>query len=120
MDRKTKTLRERVLEHVAVLRIPLTADELDAVLSTTERESLSLLESLDRLLGEQAARRRDRGISRRIPPPTSPNTRRSTPSTGPSTRRSPARSTNSSPRATSSGGTSMSSWSGNPAWARAI
>ena len=66
MDRKTKTLRERVLEHVAVLRIPLTADELDDVLSTTERESLSLLESLDRLLGEQAARRRDRGISRRI------------------------------------------------------
>jgi hypothetical protein len=46
MDRTTKTLRERVLEHVAVLRIPLTADELDAVLSTTEREHLSLLESL--------------------------------------------------------------------------
>jgi DNA replication protein DnaC len=65
MDRKTKT-RERVLEHVAVLRIPLTADELDSVVSTTEREGLSLLESLDRLLGEQAARRRDRGIKRRI------------------------------------------------------
>jgi DNA replication protein DnaC len=66
MDRKTKTLRERVLEHVAVLRIPLTADELDDVVSTTERQGLSLLESLDRLLGEQAARRRDRGIQRRI------------------------------------------------------
>ena len=36
------------------------------VLSAAEREGLSLLESLDRLLGEQAARRRDRGISRRI------------------------------------------------------
>ena len=39
MDRTTTTLRERVLEHVAVLRLPLTADELDTVLSTTERES---------------------------------------------------------------------------------
>jgi DNA replication protein DnaC len=66
MDRKTKTLRERVLEHVAVLRIPLTTDELDDVVSTAEREGLSLLEGLDRLLGEQAARRRDRGITRRI------------------------------------------------------
>lgn len=66
MDRKTKTLRERVLEHVAVLRIPLTVDELDHVISAAEREGLSLLEGLDRLLGEQAARRRDRGIKRRI------------------------------------------------------
>ena len=51
MDRKTKTLRERVLDHV---------------ISAAEREGLSLLEGLDRLLGEQAARRRDRGIKRRI------------------------------------------------------
>lgn len=66
MDRKTTTLRDRVLEHVAVLRIPLTADAFDHVLTAAEREGLSLLESLDRLLGEQAARRRDRGIARRI------------------------------------------------------
>jgi hypothetical protein len=36
------------------------------VISAPEREGLSLLEGLDRLLGEQAARRRDRGIKRRI------------------------------------------------------
>jgi DNA replication protein DnaC len=66
MDRKTKTLRERVLEHFAVLRIPITAEEMDQIIGTAERENLSLLEAVDRLLGEQAARRRDRGIKRRI------------------------------------------------------
>jgi DNA replication protein DnaC len=66
MDRKTKTLRERVLEHFVVLRIPVTPEELDRVLAGTERDGVSLLEGVDRLLGEQAARRRDRGIKRRI------------------------------------------------------
>jgi DNA replication protein DnaC len=66
MDRKTKTLRERVLEHLAILRIPASAEELDHVLEAAERESLSVLAAFDRLLGEQAARRRDRGITRRI------------------------------------------------------
>ncbi len=66
MDRKTKTLRERILEHLAILRIPVTAEELDHVLELAEQKGLSLLEALDRLLGEQAARRRDRGITRRI------------------------------------------------------
>ena len=66
MDRKTTTLRERVLEHLAVLRIPLTAEELDHVVGAAEREPLSVLDAIDRLLGEQAARRRDRGITRRI------------------------------------------------------
>jgi DNA replication protein DnaC len=66
MDRKTKTLRERVLEHFAVLRIPITAEELDRVVGAAEGEALSLLEAVDRLLGEQAAQRRDRGIKRRI------------------------------------------------------
>ena len=62
----TKSLRERVLEHFAALRIPLTAEELDRVLSAAEMEALSSLEVLDRLLGEQAARRRERSIERRI------------------------------------------------------
>jgi len=66
MDRQTKTLRERVLEHFAVLRIPITADELDQAVGAAEREGLPLLVAVDRLLGEQAARRRDRGIKRRI------------------------------------------------------
>jgi DNA replication protein DnaC len=66
MDRKTKPLRERVLEHFAVLRIPITSEELDHAIAAAEREGLSFLNAVDRLLGEQAARRRDRGIKRRI------------------------------------------------------
>lgn len=66
MDRKTKTLRERVREHLAVLRIPITGEELDHAVAVAESEGLSFLNALDRLLGEQAARRRDRGIQRRI------------------------------------------------------
>jgi DNA replication protein DnaC len=66
MDRKAKTLRERVLEHFAVLRIPISGEELDQLIAAAEREALSLLAAIDRLLGEQAARRRDRGIKRRI------------------------------------------------------
>lgn len=66
MDRKTKTLRERVLEHFAVLRIPVTGEELDLVIAAAEREGLPFLNAVDRLVGEQAARRRDRSIKRRI------------------------------------------------------
>lgn len=66
MDRKTKTLRERILEHFTVLRIPVTPEELDRVVAQVERDGSSFLQGLDRLLGEQAARRRDRGIKRRI------------------------------------------------------
>jgi DNA replication protein DnaC len=66
MDRKTKSQRDRVLDHLAILRIPITAEELDHVLDVAEREGLATLEAFDRLLGEQAARRRDRGIKRRI------------------------------------------------------
>jgi DNA replication protein DnaC len=66
MDQKTKTLRERILDHLRVLKVPVTGEELDRVLDAVERESLSVLAALDRLLGEQAARRRDRAIARRI------------------------------------------------------
>lgn len=66
MDRKTKTLRERVLENLAGLRIPITADELDEVIAAAEHENLAFLEAIDRLLGEQVARRHERGIKRRI------------------------------------------------------
>jgi len=66
MDRTTKNRRDRVLDHLAILRIPITAEEIDHALDVVEREGLSTLEALDRLLGEQAARRRDRGITRRI------------------------------------------------------
>lgn len=66
MDRKTKTLRDQVLEHLAVLRIPVTSEEMDRVVAEAEHDGLSLLEGMNRLLGEQAARRRDRAIKRRI------------------------------------------------------
>lgn len=66
MDKKTKNLRERVLEHFAALRIALSAEELDRVLVSAEKEGFSALEMIDRLLGEQAARRRERSIKRRI------------------------------------------------------
>ncbi len=66
MDRKTKTLRERVLDHFAALRIPLGAEELDRILTASEKQGLSALELVDRLIGEQAARRRERSIKRRI------------------------------------------------------
>lgn len=67
-DKKTTktTLRDRVLEHFAVLGIPITAEELDQILAAAEHESLSHLEAFDRALGEQAARRRERSIKRRI------------------------------------------------------
>jgi len=66
MDRKMKSLRDRVLEHFSALRIPLRAEELDRVLEAAETEGLSALNVVDRLLGEQAARRRERSIKRRI------------------------------------------------------
>jgi len=66
MDRTTKTLRDRLLEHLAILRIPMTAEEVDHILEAAEREHLSVLVAFDRLLGEQAARRRDRAIARRV------------------------------------------------------
>lgn len=66
MDRKTKNLRERVLDHFAALRIPLDAEELDRILAASEKQGLSALEVVDQLLGEQAARRHERSIKRRI------------------------------------------------------
>jgi len=66
MDRKTKNLRERVLDHFAALRIPLGAEELDRILEASEKQGLSALEVVDQLLGEQAARRQERSIKRRI------------------------------------------------------
>lgn len=59
-------LRERCLQHFATLRIPITPEELDRALDDAEREAWTLLVFVDRLLGEQAARRRDRSTERRI------------------------------------------------------
>jgi DNA replication protein DnaC len=48
------------------LRITLSATALDAALQAAERESLSYLEFLHRLLGEPAEARRQRALERRI------------------------------------------------------
>ncbi|MBV8137614.1 MAG: IS21-like element helper ATPase IstB [Deltaproteobacteria bacterium] len=60
------SLRDLCLRHCQLLRIPITPDELDAVLDRADKESLSHLKFLDLLLGQQAAARNDRSIERRV------------------------------------------------------
>ena len=69
--RKTKTnpsanLRERVLDDAQTLKVPLSAEMLDAALARAEQEGLSHLDFLELILGEPAARSRQRAIERRI------------------------------------------------------
>jgi len=66
---KTETgpsLREQILADFATLRIPITAEQLDAVLTDAEKTGRSHLEFLHRLLSDQAGLRRQRSIERRI------------------------------------------------------
>lgn len=60
------TLRERCLSHFEILGIPITPEALDAALLRAEKEALPHLSFLDLLVGEQAAKRRERSIERRI------------------------------------------------------
>jgi len=60
------TLRDRCLSHFDILRIPITPEALDEALLHAEKEALPYLDFLDRVLGEQADRRRERSIERRI------------------------------------------------------
>jgi DNA replication protein DnaC len=59
-------LRERCLNHFDILRIPITPDALDAALLRAEKEALPHLGFLDLVLGDQATKRRERSIERRI------------------------------------------------------
>lgn len=59
-------LRERCINHFSVLGIPVEPEALDAALLRAEKEALPHLGFLDSLLGEQADRRRERSIARRI------------------------------------------------------
>lgn len=61
-----RALRQRLLDHLQVLRIPMQAEHLDSVMTRAEKEALSPLQFLDLLIGEQADRRRERSIERRI------------------------------------------------------
>jgi DNA replication protein DnaC len=59
-------LRQRILADFAALRVPLDEERFDDHLSRAEQEGLTPLEFLARLVGEQADRRRERAIERRI------------------------------------------------------
>ena len=62
----TPSLREQILADFATLRIPVTAEQLDAATSDAEKSGRSHLEFLHRLLTDQADLRRQRSIERRI------------------------------------------------------
>ena len=59
-------LRESILADFATLKVPLRAEQLDAVLARAEREAWSHQQFLHLLLADQAAQRRERRIARRI------------------------------------------------------
>jgi DNA replication protein DnaC len=58
--------REQILADFATLRVPMTADQLDAVLKQAQDAGSSHLEFLHRLLADQAGLRRQRRIERLI------------------------------------------------------
>ena len=60
------SLRDQILADFATLRIPVTAEQLDAALKHAQDAGLSHLEFLHRLLADQAGLRRQRSIERRI------------------------------------------------------
>jgi DNA replication protein DnaC len=73
MSRRRKTpinptheLRARVLDHLQTLRIPVSADDLDATIAQAEKARWGALDILAHLLGPQADLRRQRAIERRI------------------------------------------------------
>ena len=59
-------LRERILADLATLKLPISAEVLDAALARAEQEKLSYLSFLELVVGEPAARRCQRAVERRI------------------------------------------------------
>jgi DNA replication protein DnaC len=59
-------LHQRVLEYFQTLRVPLSAEDLDAALAQAEKQRWGPLEFLSHVLGPQADLRRQRAIERRI------------------------------------------------------
>lgn len=59
-------LRERLRADLAVLRVSLTDEHLDALLARAEQERLSHLEFLQLMLAEPANQRRERSLERRL------------------------------------------------------
>jgi DNA replication protein DnaC len=62
----TTLLRDRCLSHFTMLRIPVQTTALDELLTRAEKENLSYLSFLDRLLGIEAGARRERAVARRL------------------------------------------------------
>ena len=63
---RSEDLRKQVLADFATLKIPLREEAFDAIVAQAEREGLSHLAFLQRLLAEQAAQRRERSIAYRV------------------------------------------------------
>jgi DNA replication protein DnaC len=61
-----QTLREQILRHLETLKIPLTHEQIDEILSDGAKSKLSQLQILERLLAVPANLRRERGIERRL------------------------------------------------------
>ena len=61
-----QTVRRQILRHVETLKIPLTGEQIDEILSTGAKSKLSQLQILERLLAAPANLRRERGIERRL------------------------------------------------------
>jgi DNA replication protein DnaC len=59
-------LRKQIFEHLAVLRIPLSDEQFDAMVASAEKEQVSHLEFLACFLSGPANQRRERSIERRI------------------------------------------------------
>jgi DNA replication protein DnaC len=58
--------RDQILADFATLRLPVTAEQLDAALQHAQDTGLSHLDFLQRLLADQAGLRRQRSVERRI------------------------------------------------------
>jgi hypothetical protein len=52
--------------HLEILKVGVTAEQLDEVLACAERQGWSHLEFAQRLLGAAADRRRERSLERRL------------------------------------------------------
>jgi DNA replication protein DnaC len=59
-------IRSRILEHLQTLRVPLTDKRLDQLLAEGQREKLSGLQLLERVLADPAGSRLERAVARRI------------------------------------------------------
>jgi DNA replication protein DnaC len=62
----TPSRRDQVLADFATLRVPVTAEQLDAALGHAQEAGLAHLDFLHRLLTDQAGLRRQRSVERRI------------------------------------------------------